>query len=196
MTPAKTSPTRSAGRCSPRGGALATPALYPATFSTPRFTPPCWSGTPSVQNPAPQGASRLSVLGGAGTPPQFVGGDTVAHSAKQGRSLVSGPAVVGVGLEHRQLSGAGDVEFRDERRRGRLRWWRGRPILMDRLRILVSSADSDLRPAVVRLPTLSPAQSGVPRAHPPVLSGGLQRSGNLRRGRWRSGAYPPARPSP
>jgi len=38
MTPAETSPTRSAGRCSPRVGALATPALYPAHFSTPRFT--------------------------------------------------------------------------------------------------------------------------------------------------------------
>ena len=35
-------PTRSAGRCSPRGGALATPALYPALFSTPRFTCTFW----------------------------------------------------------------------------------------------------------------------------------------------------------
>ena len=42
MTPAETSPTRSAGRCSPRVGALATPALYPALFSTPQFTWTFW----------------------------------------------------------------------------------------------------------------------------------------------------------
>ena len=35
MTPARTSPPRSAGRCFPCGGALATPALYPALFSPP-----------------------------------------------------------------------------------------------------------------------------------------------------------------
>ena len=31
-------PTRSAGRCPLAGGAKATPGLYPAHFSTPRFT--------------------------------------------------------------------------------------------------------------------------------------------------------------
>ena len=110
-------PARIAGRCEPAWRRKA-PCVYPATFSTPRSTSSFWSGTPSVQNPAPQGASRLSALGGAGTPPPSIGGDTEAHSAKQGRSLVSGPAVVGVGSEQRQLSGAGGCVFRNYDRQG------------------------------------------------------------------------------
>lgn len=36
----KSSPTRIAGRCGPAGGRSATTCLYPALFSTPRFTSP------------------------------------------------------------------------------------------------------------------------------------------------------------
>ncbi len=36
MTPAKTSPTRVAGRCFPAGGPRVTPGFYPALFSTTR----------------------------------------------------------------------------------------------------------------------------------------------------------------
>lgn len=54
VTPANRSPTRIAGRCELCGGRSATPALYPALFSTPRFT--CAKG--ESENPSMQDDNR------------------------------------------------------------------------------------------------------------------------------------------